>query len=189
MMKEASEALYAKTVRDIDNNNHELEKRYRKECNKIANINRDREKEVLRVKLEAKDHNAAEVDRCKGLFEEKTRDLTELNKRIYAKLNSDLLKQIEETKRDNIFTIDMARERYNRYYKRDIEHNHNVSLVMFQITEIREQMVSCRRFLNVLKKHFADLVKRAKLPYQDPEESAINTVNLVRLSERLRESD
>ena len=119
----ASEQLYAKTVNEIENANHETEKRHKKECNKVANVNREREKEVLRIKLEVKDHNNAEIERCKELFEIKHTMITNLNEKILINANKDLLEEIEETKRMNVYMLDTARERYNKYYHRDIEHN------------------------------------------------------------------
>ena len=48
--------------------------------------------------------------------------------------------KIEEIKRDNIFQIDFAREKYLTYYKRDMEYNETVSKILKQTAEIREQV-------------------------------------------------
>ena len=49
--------------------------------------------------------------------------------------------KIEEIKRDNIFQIDFAREKYLTYYKRDMEYNETVSKILKQTAEIREQVL------------------------------------------------
>ena len=106
--------------------------------------------QVLRIKLEVKDHNLAEIDRVQALLGSQIEMYTTINEDICKDLNSEFLRQIEETKRDNILQMDMAREKYNKYYKRDLLHNENVACVLAQTAEIREQMVACRRFYNVI---------------------------------------
>jgi hypothetical protein len=94
LARTASEALYLHTKRDIQNANHELEKKYRKRCHEVASINREREQEALRSKMEAKDHNLAEVDRCNQLFEVKYQTIQRLNEQIRTALNAETQKRI-----------------------------------------------------------------------------------------------
>ena len=94
LARTASEALYLHTKRDIQNANHELEKKYRKRCHDVASINREREEEALRSKMEAKDHNLSEVDRCNQLFEVKYQTIQRLNEQIRTALNAQTQKRI-----------------------------------------------------------------------------------------------
>ena len=44
---------------------------------------------------------------------------------------------------------------------------------MQKTAEVREQMVACRRFLNVIKRHLADQMEAAKMLHFDAEEAEI----------------
>ena len=179
MLIEASEALHSKAVSDVEHANEQLKRKYQKECSKIASENREREKKNMQSLIETTEKNDAEVLRCLQDFNRKTKAYSQLNEQVIQAVNGDLIRKIEETKRDNIYVLDTAREKYLKYYKRDIEHNAQVNKIMEQTAVIREQMVACRRFLNVIKRHFSQEMQRAQIPYTDPESAAEHQCLLV----------
>ncbi len=179
MLIEASEALHSKAVSDIEHANEQLKRKFQKECSRIASENREREKKNMQSIIETTEKNDAEILRCLQDFNRQTKAYSQLNEQVMQAVNGDLIRKIEETKRDNIYVVDMAREKYLKYYKRDIEHNEQVNKIMEQTAVIREQMVACRRFLNVIKRHFSQEMQRAQIPYTDPESSAEHQCLLV----------
>ena len=101
----ASKELYLQAKRDIENANYETEKQYRKKCNEVANINREREREALHTKMEAKDHNEAEIERCNRLFDEQYQMVERLNEQIRKALNAENLKLIGRLNWHFVFVV------------------------------------------------------------------------------------
>ena len=180
MIIEAARMGHDKNVRRLEQENAAVEGAWLKECNSIANINRENEKESIRIRNEVREHNEAELKRCNDLFRERTEAYTQLNAQIEERLNAAARKQIEEIQIDNRVTFEMARQKYQKHYQKDFEHNEYIKRVLQSTAEIREQMVVWRRFLNVVKRHWSDKKKSGEdITIHDPEEEDIRHIETL----------
>ena len=103
-----------------------------------------------------------------------------VNAQIEERLNAAARKQIEEIQIDNRVTFEMARQKYQKHYQKDFEHNEYIKRVLQSTAEIREQMVVWRRFLNVVKRHWSDKKKSGEdITIHDPEEEDIRHIETL----------
>ena len=63
------------------------------------------------------------------------------NAQLRESLNREALQKREETTRDNKITLQLAKEKYECHYKKDMGHNEKIELMLQQTAEIREQLV------------------------------------------------
>ena len=56
--------------------------------------------------------------------------IVDLNNKILHALNGQLQEEINATKRENIFMMDIDQEKYTKFFEKDIDHNNTVSIIL-----------------------------------------------------------
>ena len=96
---------------------------------------------IIVPNIQVRNHNEAEIERCLNLFETQVAVCNKFNAQLRESLNREALQKREETTRDNKITLQLAKEKYECHYKKDMGHNEKIELMLQQTAEIREQLV------------------------------------------------